>query len=139
MSLARQFLREMRPFFRLLDDVSIARRNPQSFLAAIPQFGEPFLNDTAGRPALDISDKGDKYIVEADLPGIPKENVQIRIGDDGQTITIEGKVEEKGDQTLTTESVKEPNTARGKPNFLLAELHSESNRLFRQPLIRPPP
>ena len=113
MSLARQFFHEMRPFFRLLDDVSLARRNPQSFLTAIPQFGDPFFNDTAGRPAIDISDKGDKYTVEADLPGIPKENVQIRIGEDGQTITIEGKVEEKGNQASITGSVEEFNTAQG--------------------------
>ena len=113
MSLARQFFHEMRPFFLLLYDLSLSRLNPQSFLTAIPQFGDPFFNDTAGRPAIDISDKGDKYTVEADLPGIPKENVQIRIGEDGQTITIEGKVEEKGNQASTTGSVEEFNTAQG--------------------------
>ncbi|KAF9046443.1 hypothetical protein BJ165DRAFT_1163286 [Panaeolus papilionaceus] len=70
MSLARQFSREMRPFFRMLD--------------------EPL--DVFSKPAVDVSDQGDKYVVDADLPGLKKENIEARVGDDGRSITIEGKV-----------------------------------------------
>lgn len=48
-------------------------------------------------PAVDITEKGNKYIVEADLPGVSKEDVQVRIGDGNQSVTIEGKVTEKGE------------------------------------------
>lgn len=47
------------------------------------------------RPAIDVSDEGENYRVDADLPGVPKENVEVRIGDNGRSITIEGKVVEK--------------------------------------------
>lgn len=112
MSLARQFFREMRPLYRMLDDVSLAR--PPSYSPAIQRF-DPF-QETTGRPALDLSDKGDKYVVEADLPGIPKENVEIRIGNDAQTITIEGKVEEKRGQTSgdATSASTEVSRSQGK-------------------------
>ena len=32
-------------------------------------------------PALDVIDRGDRYTVEAELPGIEKENVEINIDD----------------------------------------------------------
>jgi len=59
---------------------------------------DPF-QEMLGRPAIDVSDKGDKYIVDADLPGVPKENVEVRIGDNGRSITIEGKVEQQAAST----------------------------------------
>ncbi|KAF8964229.1 HSP20-like chaperone [Flammula alnicola] len=95
MSLARQFFREMRPLFRMLDDVSLARP-PSSYFPAVARF-DPF-QEVFSRPAVDIADKGDKYVIDADLPGVPKDNVEIRIGDGGQSITIEGKIVETGGQ-----------------------------------------
>jgi len=56
------------------------------------------------RPAIDISDNGDKYVVDADLPGVQKENIAVRIGDNGRSITIEGRVVEKGDEGSTAAS-----------------------------------
>lgn len=41
---------------------------------------------------MDVSDQGDKYVVDADLPALKKENIEARVGDDGRSITIEGKV-----------------------------------------------
>ncbi|KAI0073754.1 HSP20-like chaperone, partial [Panus rudis PR-1116 ss-1] len=32
------------------------------------------------------------YIVEAELPGVKRENVEVRIGDGGRSLTIEGKI-----------------------------------------------
>ncbi|KAF9481162.1 HSP20-like chaperone [Pholiota conissans] len=102
MSLARQIFREMRPFFRALDDVSLARR-PSPFFPVMTQF-DPFQEFNAARPALDLIEDGNKYIVTADIPGIPKENVEIRIGDNGQSITIEGKASETYGQSTTKAS-----------------------------------
>jgi HSP20 family protein len=44
-------------------------------------------------PAVDIKDVGDKYVVEADLPGISKENVTVEIGDGVLQISAEQKTE----------------------------------------------
>jgi len=67
---------------------------------------DPF-QEMLGRPAIDVSDKGDKYIVDADLPGVPKENVEVRIGDSGRSITIEGKVEQvdQGSKAASTKGL----------------------------------
>ncbi|KIM43334.1 hypothetical protein M413DRAFT_69552 [Hebeloma cylindrosporum] len=93
MSLARQFLREMRPFFHMLEEPF--GRSP-TYLPALNRM-DPF-QEMMSRPAIDVSDKGDRYVVDADLPGVPKENVEVRIGDNGRSITIEGKVIEQADQ-----------------------------------------
>jgi HSP20 family protein len=55
-------------------------------------FDDPlFPSPTAVRPAVDVTEEGDKYILDADLPGVKKENVDIRIGDGGRSVTIQGK------------------------------------------------
>jgi len=55
-------------------------------------FDDPFFPSPAAiRPAVDITEEEDKYILEADLPGVKKENVDIRIGDGGRSVTIQGK------------------------------------------------
>lgn len=55
-------------------------------------FDDPFLPSPAAiRPAVDVTEEGDKYILEADLPGVKKENVDVRIGDGGRSVTIQGK------------------------------------------------
>lgn len=66
---------------------------------------DPF-QEILGRPAIDVADKGDKYVVDADLPGVPKENVEVRIGDNGRSITIEGKVEQgEGSKAASSEGL----------------------------------
>jgi HSP20 family molecular chaperone IbpA len=101
MSLARQFLREMRPFFHMLEEPF--GRSP-TYLPAMNRM-DPF-QEMLGRPAIDVSDKGDKYVVDADLPGVPKENVEVRIGDNGRSITIEGRVEQgEGSKAASSEDL----------------------------------
>jgi HSP20 family protein len=60
-------------------------------------FSEPFglgLFTAAKKPALDIYEKGNKVVVRADLPGVDKENIDIRL--DGDILTISGnKKQEK--------------------------------------------
>lgn len=92
MSLTRQFFREFRPLFRLLEE-PFGRSPayigyPQRSLLEDPFFRFP---ETA-RPAVDLSEQGNNYVVEADLPGVPKENINVRIGDGGRSVTIEGKI-----------------------------------------------
>ena len=92
MSLTRQFMREMRPLFRMFEEPF---RTPayMGFPAMRSMLDEPFYQyPTALRPAVDVSEQGNNYVVEAELPGVKKENVQVRIGDGGRSVTIEGKV-----------------------------------------------
>lgn len=49
---------------------------------------EPF---SARMPYTDIIDRGDAIVISAEMPGIPKENVEIEVDEDG--IEISGKVE----------------------------------------------
>ena len=68
------------------------------FPAVGPRFNRhlidnPFWSESAWpRPAVDLSEEGNNYFVEAELPGVKKENVEVRIGDGGRSITIEGKI-----------------------------------------------
>ncbi|KAK7056815.1 hypothetical protein VNI00_002532 [Paramarasmius palmivorus] len=91
----RQLLNEFRPLFRMLEDP--ITRSPASFgLRTRPFLDDPFFNaPIISRPAVDVSEDGNKYIVEADLPGVKKENVEVRIGDGGHSITIQGKTSSK--------------------------------------------
>jgi len=95
MSLSRQF----RPLFRLLDEpfgrhypsTNAVSRNSPSFGAF---FNDPFFNRSdfeMNLPAVDLTEHANEFVVEAELPGVKKENVEIRIGDGGQSLTIEGK------------------------------------------------
>ena len=94
MSLARQFFREFRPLFRMLEEP--LGRSP----AYLNSSHRPFIEDaffrdpfqTALRPAVDVTEEGNNYVVEAELPGVQKENVQVRVGDGGRSVTIQGRV-----------------------------------------------
>lgn len=44
---------------------------------------------------LDIKDEEDKYLVEADLPGVKKEEIKLKLDDGRLTISIERKEEEE--------------------------------------------
>lgn len=94
MSLTRQFFRELRPLFRMLEEpFGHPPRYGMGFPTARSLFDDPFFtNPQSLRPPVDVSEQGDNYIVEAELPGVKKENVNVRIGDGGRSLTIEGKV-----------------------------------------------
>ncbi|KIJ54634.1 hypothetical protein M422DRAFT_153091 [Sphaerobolus stellatus SS14] len=36
------------------------------------------------RPFIDLSEQGNEYIVEAEVPGVKKENLEVRIGSNGR-------------------------------------------------------
>lgn len=93
MSLTRSLFNEFRPFFRMLEEPLT-----RPFPVLAPRFDRhfidhPFWSESAWpRPAVDLSEEGNNYIVEAELPGVRKENVEVRVGDGGRSITIEGKI-----------------------------------------------
>ncbi|MBR3714629.1 MAG: Hsp20 family protein [Clostridia bacterium] len=59
----------------------------------------------------DISDSGDAYIVESDLPGINKEDIDINIGDGVLTVKAERKYE-SSDENAGNISAEKERTAR---------------------------
>ena len=118
MSLSRQFLRELRPFFRVFDEP--LSRSPAYWhwnpAARSSFYEDPFFASSAAlRPAIDVHEQGDNYIVEAELPGVKKENVSVRVGDGGRSLTIEGKVFRQGaapsqEGQVQTSATTEPTT-----------------------------
>ncbi|KAH9936285.1 HSP20-like chaperone [Fomitopsis serialis] len=104
MSLARQFFHEMRPLFRMLEEPF--GRTPSAF-GAYPRsmLDDPFFRTPVMlQPAVDVTEEGNKYVIEAELPGVKKENVNVRIGDGGRSVTIEGKVVSRRGEPQSTET-----------------------------------
>ena len=60
----------------------------------------------AVRARMDVVDKGDKYAVAVDLPGVSKENIQVNIDGSRVAITADAKTEKEvknGERVLHTE------------------------------------
>lgn len=57
-------------------------------------FDDPFFGmaRSGSRPAVDVAEEGNSYIIEAELPGVRKEDINVAIGDNGRSVTIEGKI-----------------------------------------------
>lgn len=93
MSIARQLFREFRPFFQMLDEPFGRQVSRSSYPQLRSVFDDPFFTaPIQARPAVDVAEEGNNYIVEAELPGVKKEDVDVRIGDGGRSVTIEGKI-----------------------------------------------
>jgi len=98
MSVTRSLLNEFRPLFQLLDDpfyaadpFSVATRQRQdrdqsNALQSI--FSES--QSTVRSPHVHMNEEDNRYVVEAEIPGVPKENLDISIGDNGRSLTIKG-------------------------------------------------
>lgn len=92
MSLTRHLLHDIRPLFRVLEE-PFSRSAGCYSLPTHTLFGDPFFQPSNSlRPSIDVTEEGANYVVEADLPGVKKENVEVRIGDGGRSLTIEGKL-----------------------------------------------
>jgi len=104
MSLTHQFIREFAPVFRILEDPfrrsHYPSSNPVSRHGASPFgtfFNDPFFNRGAAfelnAQDLDIrlTEYSNEFVARTLLPGVKKENVEIKIGDGGQSLTIGGK------------------------------------------------
>ena len=97
MSLSRSLFNEFRPLFRMLDDpwaLYPTANHRRSSRSADPfNFGWPSSSFIQNRPALNLHEDNDgSYVVEAEVPGVKKENLDVRIGDGGRSLTIQGRV-----------------------------------------------
>lgn len=85
MSLRRIFpelQREINRFIRSIDEPFIAHRN------GFPSIFSPIIDSRT--PIVDLHDTPKDYIIEAELPGVKGENIDIQCIDD-KTITLQGK------------------------------------------------
>lgn len=82
----------------MLDEPFGRQMTRSAFPATRSFFDDPFFNAPlqSARPAIDVSEDGNNYIVEAELPGVKKEDVDVRIGDGGRSVTIEGRILRRG-------------------------------------------
>jgi HSP20 family protein len=58
-------------------------------------FDDPFWTlsrDILRGPAVDVTEEGDNYVVEVELPGVKKENLEVRVREGGRSLTVEGKL-----------------------------------------------
>ncbi|KAG8956616.1 hypothetical protein FRC04_000094 [Tulasnella sp. 424] len=126
MSLTRSLLNEFRPFFRLLDDPLYATGDPFSVVPrqhqserdrdALQNYfrGANTSGPIVRSPHVHLNDEEGKYVVEAELPGIKKENLDISIGDNGRSLTIKGHASASSDdvaqQAATDASTSQTNT-----------------------------
>jgi len=89
-------------------------QNSENTFLDMDRVFENFFNDStfpsyysrSGLMKVDITDEGGNYVLEAELPGINKENVSIEIEDDRLTITVnqEEKEDESKDRYIRHES-----------------------------------
>ncbi|KAG8947044.1 hypothetical protein FRC04_011224 [Tulasnella sp. 424] len=102
MSLTRQLFNEFRPFFRMFDDAALrpfAVHHPNRRVRG-QEFEDPFESLFSrvspfgvGRSAkVELTEEGNNYVIQAELPGVKKENLDVTVGDNGRSITIEGRV-----------------------------------------------
>jgi len=61
----------------------------------MPGIGMPMM-EMPREPLVDLADMGDRFELTAEIPGIPKDKIDIRISDDG--IEIKAEVEEKKEE-----------------------------------------
>ncbi|KAG8917264.1 hypothetical protein FRC01_002575 [Tulasnella sp. 417] len=100
MSLTRQLFNEFRPFFRMFDDAAFrpfAVQPSRRFRSQ--EFDDPFeslfarSSSSFGRAAkVELKEEGSNYVIEAEVPGVKKEHLDVTVGDHGRSITIEGRV-----------------------------------------------
>ncbi|EUC57414.1 heat shock protein HSP20, partial [Rhizoctonia solani AG-3 Rhs1AP] len=90
MSLTRSLLNDFRPLFRMIEDPFF------SSPAALPRYArsdswQPFAA-LQRQAAVEVSEEGNEVVVHAEMPGVKKENLDVHLSNDGQSLTIEGRV-----------------------------------------------
>jgi HSP20 family protein len=89
----------------------------QDFLAPLAQGGRR-LEEGLAMPRLDVSETEKSFEVQAELPGVKKEDIKVAI--DGQRVTIEGECQQANEQRQGEQVVySERSTRRYQRSFTL--------------------
>jgi len=88
--------------------------------------------DAAPRIKIDLAEKDGSYLVKAEIPGVRKEDIDVRIDDDVVTISAETKMEKEGKEKDKGRVLwKERQEGYASRSFSLAcpvdEAHAEAN------------
>jgi HSP20 family molecular chaperone IbpA len=83
--------------------MAFQRRHPRNDYGWVMRFPDELLNGAlssalqdsgdswgSGRPNVELHEEHDAYVVEAEVPGYRKEDIQVHVGDDGRSITLSG-------------------------------------------------
>ncbi|KAG8693459.1 hypothetical protein FRC09_010492 [Ceratobasidium sp. 395] len=87
MSITRSFLNDFRPLFHLLEE--------PFHVPAFSRFNRPSVwhpSVLQHRIPIEFSEEGNEVVARAEVPGVRKEHLDIQIGNDGRSVTIEGRV-----------------------------------------------
>ncbi|CAE6455831.1 unnamed protein product [Rhizoctonia solani] len=107
MSLTRNFFGDFEPLFRLAED-------PRAYSHPNSRQG---VNHNQRQAVAEISEEEKGFVVRAELPGVQKKDLDIHVGNDGRSLTIEGRVHRtnKSQETEPTEN-KDVSKDVSKPN-----------------------
>ena len=83
----------------------------------------PTFSNSIGSFRTDISDKGDHYVLEAELPGFAKENIHLNI--EGDLLTISAKREENKEEKDKQYVRRERSCASYERSFDISEVKAE--------------
>lgn len=141
MSLTRSFFNEFRPLFRLLEEPFFRPTAFNTPFHSHPVHRGAFLSPF--RPNVYVAEQPKAYVVEAELPGVRKEDLEVRVGDNGQSIVIEGKLQNRWRDGQLVDSSAAPAiengngpSSEGKATAQAVETPSETvstNGKFRTP------
>ncbi|KAL5638437.1 hypothetical protein ACGC1H_005204 [Rhizoctonia solani] len=80
MSLTRGFFGDFEPLFRLVEDPRAYSQSRQG------------VSHHQRQAVADLVEEEKGYVVRAELPGVQKQDLDIHVGNDGRSLTIEGRV-----------------------------------------------
>ncbi|CAE6410865.1 unnamed protein product [Rhizoctonia solani] len=90
MSFTRSLLNDFRPLFRMIEDPFFS--SPAVFPRyARPDSWQPFAA-LQRQAAVEVTEEGNEVVVHAEMPGVKKENLDVQLSNNGQSLTIEGRV-----------------------------------------------
>jgi len=93
------------------------------------------LDNRFGGFKVDVSDQGDKYVIEADLPGMDKENVKIEY--DNKYLTISARRDEIKETTENSYIRKERQCGEYRRSFYIDNIQAEDiDATFRNGVLK---
>ncbi|KAG8697573.1 hypothetical protein FRC08_006442 [Ceratobasidium sp. 394] len=137
MSLSRSIFNEFRPLFHLIEDPFFSSPSYPLSRGARPEWWQPF--GLQRQANVELSEDGNEFVVQAEVPGVQKENLDVHLGGDGQSLTIEGRVHRvnKASQpapAATEQATDNATTDVAKPNTDPSSAESEYRSSFSRTL-----